>query len=53
MGKKPAFIISDEPEKQKPGFGFDGYAQTITDLIAYKKIIQKLETPGSNPLTGN
>jgi formylglycine-generating enzyme required for sulfatase activity len=37
MGKKPAYIISDEPEKQKPGFGFDGYAHTIADLIAYKK----------------
>ncbi len=33
----PAYIISDEPEVDSPGFGFDGYAKTIADLIAYRK----------------
>ena len=37
MERKPAYIISDEPEDQASEFGFDAYATTLTELIAYKK----------------
>ena len=33
---KPVYIISDNPEKDSELFGFDGYAKTIAELIAYK-----------------
>ena len=33
---KPVYIISDNPEKDTELFGFDGYATTIAELIAYK-----------------
>lgn len=34
---KPAFIISDEPKRDAPQFGFEEYAKTIADLIAFKE----------------
>jgi len=37
MDHKAAYIISDDPEVQEPKFGFEGYAKTIADLIAYKR----------------
>ncbi len=33
---KPVYIISDNPEKASNLFGFDAYAKTIAELIAYK-----------------
>ena len=33
---EPVYIISDNPEKDSGLFGFDGYAKTIAELIAYK-----------------
>lgn len=33
---EPVYIISDNPEKDSVLFGFDGYARTIAELIAYK-----------------
>ncbi len=33
---KPVHIISDSPEKETSHFGFDAYAKTIADLIAFK-----------------
>lgn len=33
---KPVYIVSDNPEKDTGLFGFDGYATTIAELIAYK-----------------
>ena len=33
---EPVYIISDNPEKDSRLFGFDGYAKTIAELIAYK-----------------
>ena len=34
---KPVYIISDNPEKDSGLFGFDGYAKTISEIIAYKE----------------
>lgn len=34
---KPVYIISDSPEKESDLFGFDSYAKTLADLIAYKE----------------
>ncbi|MBI5207086.1 MAG: hypothetical protein HY934_04770 [Candidatus Firestonebacteria bacterium] len=34
---KPVYIISDKPEEDSKYFGFDAYAKTIAELIAYKK----------------
>ncbi len=33
----PVYIISDSPEKESNLFGFDAYAKTIAELIAYKE----------------
>ena len=33
---EPVYIISDNPEKDSGLFGFDGYAKTIAELIAFK-----------------
>lgn len=37
MESKPARMISDDPEKGIAQFGFDGYAKTLADLIAFKE----------------
>lgn len=37
MEHEAAYIISDVPEVRDTKFGFEGYAKTIADLIAYKK----------------
>src|SRR4030065_592281 len=34
---KPVYIISDNPVEDSQLFGFDGYAKTIAELIAYKE----------------
>ncbi len=34
---KPIKIISDNPEKDNAAFGFDAYAKTIAEVIAYKE----------------
>jgi iron(II)-dependent oxidoreductase len=34
---KPVAIISDIPEKENVGFGFEAYIKTISDLITYKE----------------
>lgn len=37
MEFKPARMISDDPERGIAQFGFDGYAKTLADLIAFKE----------------
>lgn len=34
---RPAHIISDEPDGESSNFRFDAYANTISNLIAYKE----------------
>jgi len=32
----PARMISDSPQRKVAQFGFDGYAKTLADLIAFE-----------------